>query len=421
MKKMLALVLSLVMVFGLVGCGKNAGGSDNDGSTKLTVWYWGEQEIPGYKQYMEEMAQKYSSETDGISVEVVLQESDTLYSALRTAEQAGEGPDLAFLWGGTQALDDVWLGNLAPISDYMTEEELSCMTASALSETNWDGKQWGFPAYSVCFGIAYNKQMFAAAGLDPENPPTTWQDFIAACDALKAAGYTPITTDDLYAVNVYGYYLAKLKGDDWVFELVNDATKAMWDDPACLEAAKAIQELADKGYYAANVASNKFPSAQQEMVIEEKTAMYLNGTWLPNEVKDTAREDFPWGQFAFPTVPGGVDGPEAGAYGCTGLAINKNADPKVAEAAFSFFVFLTSGEWDKTYAEETRSIPMDQANAWPAALADAEKIIPAYTTRYYSQTAIRMNNDVLPVIQSGVINLISGNMTAEQFIAEMKK
>ena len=156
MKKMLALVLSLVMVFGLVGCGKNAGGSDNDGSTKLTVWYWGEQEIPGYKQYMEEMAQKYSSETDGISVEVVLQESDTLYSALRTAEQAGEGPDLAFLWGGTQALDDVWLGNLAPISDYMTEEELSCMTASALSETNWDGKQWGFPAYSVCFGIAYN-------------------------------------------------------------------------------------------------------------------------------------------------------------------------------------------------------------------------------------------------------------------------
>lgn len=33
MKKMLALVLSLVMVFGLVGCGKNAGGSDNDGST----------------------------------------------------------------------------------------------------------------------------------------------------------------------------------------------------------------------------------------------------------------------------------------------------------------------------------------------------------------------------------------------------
>ena len=67
--------------------------------------------------------------------------------------------------------------------------------------------------------------------------PATWEEFLAACEKIKAAGYTPITTDDLYAVNVYGYYLAKLKGDDWVFELVNDATKAMWDDPACLEAA----------------------------------------------------------------------------------------------------------------------------------------------------------------------------------------
>ena len=28
--------------------------------------------------------------------------------------------------------------------------------------------------------------------------------------------------------------------------------------------------------------------------------MYLNGTWMPAEVQQTARKDFPWGQFAFP-------------------------------------------------------------------------------------------------------------------------
>ena len=265
MKKMLALVLSLVMVFGLVGCGKNAGGSDNDGSTKLTVWYWGEQEIPGYKQYMEEMAQKYSSETDGISVEVVLQESDTLYSALRTAEQAGEGPDLAFLWGGTQALDDVWLGNLAPISDYMTEEELSCMTASALSETNWDGKQWGFPAYSVCFGIAYNKQMFAAAGLDLENPPTTWQDFIAACDALKAAGYTPIGSGlkDGYLPGWLAVYFGAQNYDD-----PNEAIKPFrleesYTDKECSQWIYLIEELIKGGYFNEDIQSLDLYQGQQ--------------------------------------------------------------------------------------------------------------------------------------------------------------
>jgi ABC-type glycerol-3-phosphate transport system substrate-binding protein len=47
---------------------------------------------------MEEMARKYR-EANNITVEVVLQESDNLVSAFRTAEGAGEAPDLAFLWG----------------------------------------------------------------------------------------------------------------------------------------------------------------------------------------------------------------------------------------------------------------------------------------------------------------------------------
>ena len=65
--KKLSLVLCLVLVFSLfAGCGNSAG----KGDTTLTVWYWGEQEIPGYQAYMEEMAAAYSEKTDGITVEV---------------------------------------------------------------------------------------------------------------------------------------------------------------------------------------------------------------------------------------------------------------------------------------------------------------------------------------------------------------
>ncbi len=53
------------------------------------------------------------------------------------------------------------------------------------AETFWDGKQWGFPFYEINTAFAYNKKMFARAGLDPENPPTTWDDFVAALTALK--------------------------------------------------------------------------------------------------------------------------------------------------------------------------------------------------------------------------------------------
>ncbi len=68
-------------------------------------------------------------------MEAVLQESDNLYTAFRTAEAAGEGPDIQYMWGGTQAMEDVWKGNVAPISDYISEEELSVIPKSALAQT----------------------------------------------------------------------------------------------------------------------------------------------------------------------------------------------------------------------------------------------------------------------------------------------
>lgn len=96
---------------------------------------------------MEEMVKRYEVKYPDITVEAVLQESNNLYSAFRTAEAAGAGTDVQFMWGGTQAMEDVWKGNASPNSDYLSEEELSVIPESSLAETRWDGIQWGIPAY----------------------------------------------------------------------------------------------------------------------------------------------------------------------------------------------------------------------------------------------------------------------------------
>jgi raffinose/stachyose/melibiose transport system substrate-binding protein len=160
----------------------------------LKVWYWGEQEAPGMQKFMEKAAQIFNEENDKIKVEVTLQETDSIYPAFRAAAEAGEGPDIQTFFGGIFTLEDAWLGNLAPISDYWTEEELSHVPLGQRAETFWDGKQWGLPFYQIGTFWAYNKVMFADAGLDPENPPATWDEWLGACRALRAAGYTPIGT-----------------------------------------------------------------------------------------------------------------------------------------------------------------------------------------------------------------------------------
>ena len=56
-----------------------------------------------------------------------------------------------------------------------------------------------------------------------------------------------------------------------------------------------------------------FPAGQQEIASGE-VAMYLNGTFLPNEVKNSVVEDLEWGSFAFPSVENGINGTEANYY-----------------------------------------------------------------------------------------------------------
>jgi multiple sugar transport system substrate-binding protein len=49
------------------------------------------------------------------------------------------------------------------------------------------GKIYGIPQNGYALGIYYNRKMFKAAGLDPDKPPTTWDDFRSYAKQLKSA------------------------------------------------------------------------------------------------------------------------------------------------------------------------------------------------------------------------------------------
>jgi sn-glycerol 3-phosphate transport system substrate-binding protein len=58
-----------------------------------------------------------------------------------------------------------------------------------------DGQMLSFPFNSSTTVFHYNKDAFKAAGLDPNKPPKTWPEVVAAATKLKAAGHQcPLTT-----------------------------------------------------------------------------------------------------------------------------------------------------------------------------------------------------------------------------------
>ncbi|CAN5618232.1 extracellular solute-binding protein [soil metagenome] len=66
--------------------------------------------------------------------------------------------------------------------------------------TGDDGKLYGFPRQAYAMGLHYNRDLFEAAGLDPDAPPTTWDEVREAAKAISEAtgkaGYAQMTMNN---------------------------------------------------------------------------------------------------------------------------------------------------------------------------------------------------------------------------------
>ena len=414
--KNILLVLCLLTAFFLFSCSN----TDNSNKKKIVYWsMWNEVEPQG--QVIKEAINDYMKKHDDIVVEVNWNGREirkTLQPALDNNQEIDLwDEDLERTirnWGKyALALDD-YVANSYDNTDGKPYQDVVMKSLLDLSKTySEDGKIYAIPYQPFTFLIMYNKDHFAKAGIT--KTPETWNEFKEVCAKLKSAGFIPLTVDDAYVDILYGYQVARYKGSDWVKSLVLDG---LWDDPAVLRAARDWEEIYKLGYLSPNVAGNKFPQGQQEIANGE-VSMYLNGTWLVNEVMPTTGPDFPWGQFAYPTVPGGVGKLYDLNYGGQSFQINKNS--KYPDEVFNLIVHLTTGQWDKELAEKTYGVPMANTTDWPIQLTDAKEIFSKLGVCYPWAAGLQYNTDKAPVIASAFTKLITGQITSEQFVAEVKK
>ncbi|MDR1443345.1 MAG: extracellular solute-binding protein, partial [Treponema sp.] len=224
-----------------------------------------------------------------------------------------------------------------------------------------------------------------------------------------------ITVDDAYMACLFGYTIDRLIGMDATLAMVNNND---FTGPQTLEFGRIWENMAKNGYISARAASNIYPAGQVEEIAAGRVAMYLNGTWLPNEIKGNA-PNMNWGAFAWPAIGPNGDGITANNFGSQSFGINKNT--KHPEEAFRFIVWLTTGEWDAALATESIGIPMGNTSQWPPALADAKEVVDATTTRLPWAVGMEDNPDINAKIKENFARLVAGNLTADQFAANMAR
>lgn len=163
--------------------------ADAQQATTIDVWWWGEGDTPGSKAWLDETAAAYEAENPGIKVSLVEQTTDQLYPAWEAAIAAKQGPDIQFLWTGIWALDYVWDGQVADLKDLIPADEMAHWLGT--EGLSYEGRPWLVPWYQISIVMLYNKDILSEAGLDPQNPPTNLDEFLAACEAVKSTGKIP--------------------------------------------------------------------------------------------------------------------------------------------------------------------------------------------------------------------------------------
>lgn len=381
-------------------------------SGSLVYWsMWEATEPQG--QAIQQAIDAFTADT-GIAVDIQFKGRTGIREGLGSALEAKTNIDMFdedidrvnTTWG--QYLMD--LEELSKANDYEATANAGLM--AACREVG-GGTLKSIPYQPNVFAFFYNADIFKEAGITAV--PKTWAEFLDTCQKVKDAGYIPLTCDDAYITCMFGYHMSRLVGYARTEEIVKNGE---WDDPAVLQTAKDYAELAEKGYFSPMVEGNVWPAGQNNELALGSAAIYLNGSWLPNEVKDMAT--FEWGCFSYPTLEGGKDGLDASNYGAQVLAINK--DSKNADAAFQLIQYITKGEYDKVMSELSVGIPADSTNAeWPALLSSVKPVMDSLTVRYPWAAGAEANADMTPIIKENFLKLCGGSIKAEDFVAALQK
>ncbi|NEE04500.1 ABC transporter substrate-binding protein [Phytoactinopolyspora halotolerans] len=218
---------SAVVVSGLAlaGCGaaSDSGSTSGDaeggdGEGRLVVWDWksGDESAA---TYIEQAKADFAEKHPNVEVEFVAQPFDQYYTLLGGAIQTGSGPDVILFNGGGQIRDRA--DSLVPLDDYLAEDQDRLAGWDAFTE---DGQIYAAPVTLQGHPIYYNRALYEQAGLDPDNPAATWDEFVSNCESITdATGATCFALGNQEGIGIE-FFLSALGSavlspqeyDDWI-------------------------------------------------------------------------------------------------------------------------------------------------------------------------------------------------------------
>lgn len=437
--RILATAMAGALAFTLAACG-GAGGAASTGASgaagtgasgagdaakdPVTIVYyacWNETEPSA--QAIQYAIELYTADNPNVTVDVQWigrSNQDTVGAAIHAGEQIDVFDNVLYTVDTTlfapidELLEKPAYGN----EDITVKESIPAAywdsNTQAQEAAELTDATYGVPMSPFVASIFYNKDLFEQAGIT--TAPGTWEEFIAACEALKAAGIAPITTDDAYAFLMPAFLTSRMFGQEGVLEMAKDPKSPLWTDGRFLKVLEYLQQLADNGYYSSAMPTNKYPAGQQEFAMAN-AAMYFNASWFPGEVLETAGEDFAWGSFGFPVLADGVEDATAICLGSVPMFVSaKSEHPQEAMELLRYIVSAPVQE----RLSGIGFAPITVGTPWPGPIAEQAAIVEqGKSTTLFSANFVSdyINGAVMPEMTK----IMTGNTDAQTAYAAIEK
>jgi raffinose/stachyose/melibiose transport system substrate-binding protein len=311
----------------------------------VTIQWWHISTAENEAAYWQGLADAYTEANPNVTIEITILSNEDFKARLTTVMQGNDPPDLFQSWGGGVLWAFAEAGLLRNITPELEGEWKDSIAAqAALNLYGQDGEYYGVPWDWGLVGMFYNKALFEQVGLDPEAPPATWSEFLAAVQTFKDAGITPISLGELekWPGHFWWVYLAIRLGGEEAFLKAYSREGGFTDEPF-VQAGQHLQEL---------IALEPFPEGflglgygdQETIMGNGEAAMELMGQWSPSsQISNSSSgeglgENLGW--FPFPAVEGGAGDPTDAMGGGNGFAVGANAPDETVD----FLKFITSEE-----------------------------------------------------------------------------
>jgi len=408
----MALVIGALVV--LTAC--SAGGAQNDHVLRVAMGSPGEAQI----RVWDDVAKQYMAAHPETKVEMNYMDDD-LYETigLQNLLAGKNAPDIYFEWTGARLEQRDKDGFAADITDAFKSGPLAGLFDDAtLAQYTLDGKTKMVPySADVTNVLWYNKQLLADAGVQP---PKTWEELLAACDALNAKGVIPITSGnkDLWpAGNWLGHMASRVVGEDVYASTLGGTGK--FSTPEWEKAFGYIKELAD--HKCVNDSANAIDdNAGAQLFFQGKAAMHPIGSWLVSWAVDEAPKlDFDY--VNLPAMPDGKGNQDSVIGVATGYVINAKS-PKQQEALD--FMALLNNDANVKALLDAEVTPLAKS---ASAGEDIDSRSASLTSLLNNAPAIVLPPDtgykleVADALYAGIAAVLGGQSTPADALAEIDR